>query len=269
MGKKSVCEPHHETILELTRQGLGRHTIASRIDVPHSALSAYMIRRGIASGQARGAHRLTVDRGEIRRLIEVEALTQTDAAARLGCSRSAIERAGCKMGLRTARTGPRSGVDHPAWKTGRVLVRHGYVEVWAPLHPAARKTTGRVLEHRMVMEVKLGRYLRSGEVVDHRDNHPRHNWPDNLHVYASNADHLRATLTGREKATPRRLIPGAYGNNQRIARCPGPLETMAQCRETVRLAVERHILIHQPTKEHYDQPRSRYLRTGPTRPPFQ
>ena len=227
-----------------------------------------MIRRGIKSGQKRGEHRRRIDRDEVRRLVEVDHLTQEQAAERLGCSRSAIDRICRSMHLQTSRTGPRSAEDHPGWKGGRILGKHGYVEVYAPLHPVARKSTGRVSEHRLVLEVVLGRYLRSTEVVDHRDNHPRHNWPDNLRLYATNADHLRATLTGREKATPRSSIPGAYGSSQKIDRCPGPDETLVQCPEETRRAVERHIQIHRPTKEQAHLPKSTILRSGPTEPAF-
>jgi len=268
MGRKSLCEPHHETILELTRQGLGRHTISIQIGVPHHALAAYMARRGIQSGQSRGKHRLRIDRQDVRRLIEDEKLTHEQAAERLGCTRSAIERIAKSTGLQTARTGPRAGAGHQEWKGGRVLDKHGYVEVYAPLHPACRKSTGRVLEHRLAAEVKLGRYLLSSEVVDHRDNHPHHNWPDNLHVYATNADHLRATLAGRVKATPRSSIPGAYGCNQRIGHCPSPDETLARCTSGFRAALDRHIQIHCPTPEHAHLPKSKLVRSGPIQPAF-
>lgn len=269
MGRKSVCEPHHQTILELTRRGVGRHTIARQIGVSHTALSAYMIRRGIASGQARGKHREVIDRSAVRRMIEDEGLTQQQAADILGCSLSAIERVCRSLRLKTARTGPRAGEGHPGWQGGRVVDKHGYIEVHAPLHPAARKSTGRVLEHRLVMEVVLGRYLLETEVVDHQDNHPRHNWPDNLCVYATNADHLRATLTGREKSTPRRSIPGAYRSNQEIARPPSQDETLAQCPAETRRLIERHIEIHRPTPEQAGLSKSTLLRSGPTQTPFQ
>lgn len=268
MGKTSQCAQYHEQILELTRQGLGRHTIARQIGVSHPALSMYMARRGLHSAGMRGPG-IRIDRDEIRRLVLVEGLTQPQIAERLGCCRSAIERASKKMGLQTARTGPRSGASHPGWKGGRVVENCGYVGVHAPLHPLARKPTGRVAEHRLVMEVVLGRYLLPGEVVDHRDDHPRHNWPDNLQLYTSNADHLKATLTGREKASPRSSIVGAYGNNQKTDRCPGPHETLALCPKTIRLAVERHIEIHRPGTEHAHLPRSILLRSGARHPPFQ
>jgi hypothetical protein len=46
------------------------------------------------------------------------------------------------------------------------------------------------------MEQKLGRYLRPEEVVDHVDGLTLHNDPKNLRLFASNADHLTATLSG-------------------------------------------------------------------------
>ena len=43
----------------------------------------------------------------------------------------------------------------------------------------------------------LGRYLDPSEVVDHIDGLHLHNAPANLRVFGSNADHLRATITGK------------------------------------------------------------------------
>ncbi len=56
----------------------------------------------------------------------------------------------------------------------------------------ARRT--RVMLHRAVISVILGRQLGSDEFVCHRDDDPRHNWPENLYLgdHASNtADSLR------------------------------------------------------------------------------
>lgn len=45
--------------------------------------------------------------------------------------------------------------------------------------------------HRVVAEIKLGRPLRPGEIVHHIDGDKRNNDPDNIRVYASQADHAR------------------------------------------------------------------------------
>jgi len=52
-----------------------------------------------------------------------------------------------------------------------------------------RAREGRVMLHRAVMSVVLGRKLSRDEFVCHRDDDPRNNWPDNLYLgdYHSNA----------------------------------------------------------------------------------
>jgi hypothetical protein len=78
----------------------------------------------------------------------------------------------------------------------------GYVLIYRPDHPYANKA-GYVREHRLVMEGKLGRYLTPTEVVHHKPiseggtGRRDDNREENLVLYAANADHLRAELTGR------------------------------------------------------------------------
>lgn len=59
------------------------------------------------------------------------------------------------------------------------------------------RKVGRMAEHRLVMESKIGRILEPSEVVDHIDGLTVHNHPDNLRLFASNAEHLNATLSGK------------------------------------------------------------------------
>ena len=86
-----------------------------------------------------------------------------------------------------------SGSRNPSWKGGRRAIGP-YFYVWCPEHPFAT-TFGCVLEHRLVMEKKLGRYLRPDEVVHHKRGYK--NTPGNLKLFSSNADHLAATLKGK------------------------------------------------------------------------
>jgi hypothetical protein len=82
------------------------------------------------------------------------------------------------------------------WKGGVKIVK-GYKYQRTPKHPLASKHGQYVAVHRLVMEETLGRYLLATEVVDHIDGNTMNNHPDNLRVFASNADHLRVTLAGR------------------------------------------------------------------------
>jgi len=97
--------------------------------------------------------------------------------------------------------GARHGDANHQFETGRRINLNGYAMVSAPGHPHAKaygkKRTGWVFEHRLVLEQKLGRHLSPSERVDHIDGLTLHNAPDNLRLFASNADHLRATLTGQ------------------------------------------------------------------------
>jgi len=86
--------------------------------------------------------------------------------------------------------------DRQGWKGGIKEVK-GYLYSRTPGHPYASKHGEYVAVHRLVMERELGRYLKPTEVVDHIDRDTRNNDPSNLRVFASNSDHLRATLAGR------------------------------------------------------------------------
>lgn len=98
--------------------------------------------------------------------------------------------------------GARAGAENHQFVSGRRIDRTGYVLVTAPPnHASARPRTNRktllISEHRLVMEQTLGRFLLPEEIVDHIDGLTLHNAPENLRVFGSNAEHLRATLAGR------------------------------------------------------------------------
>lgn len=88
-----------------------------------------------------------------------------------------------------------SGELNPAWRGGRVIDDDGYVLLWMAGHPDS-DAKGYVREHRLVMAKQLGRPLAAGEVVDHINGIKDDNRPENLRVFPSNAEHLKATLTG-------------------------------------------------------------------------
>lgn len=262
MGRTSQIADH-EAEIRRRQPAEQAKNIAASLGLPYQAMIAYCKRRGIRFPKTRPKK---ANEAEIERLLGL-GQTQQQVAEALGLHPSTIERRAGRLGLQTARTGPRSGQGHPDWAGGRMLDKHGYVLVWAPMHPAARKT-GYVLEHRLVLEAHLGRFLPAGSVVHHTDEHPHHNWPANLESFASNADHLRHELTGRAKPTPRKSIPGAYGSSQTIDRCPAEHETLARCPSETRLKLAWMLESLRPTTEHRSAPRQAFHRSGGWRDPF-
>lgn len=79
----------------------------------------------------------------------------------------------------------KTGEKSPGWRGGRFSTkRDGYIYVYAPEHPNAKRNGsgggGYVLEHRLVMEKLIGRYLEKDEDVNHINGNKKDNRPDNL-----------------------------------------------------------------------------------------
>lgn len=77
------------------------------------------------------------------------------------------------------RTHNMSGKNNPKWRGGRVIDKDGYVLVYCPSHPHPRIKCY-VLEHRLKIEKRIGRYLRKNEVIHHKNNNKQDNRLSNL-----------------------------------------------------------------------------------------
>lgn len=73
------------------------------------------------------------------------------------------------------------GEKSPKWKGGRHINDGGYVKIHKPNHPRSDK--GYILEHRYVMEQKLGRYLEPHESVHHINGIKDDNRIENLELW--------------------------------------------------------------------------------------
>jgi len=70
------------------------------------------------------------------------------------------------------------GIENGNWKGGE-FIQDGYRLIRIPDHPNAR-ANGYYSEHRLVMESKLGRFLKREEVVHHLNGDKLDNRPENL-----------------------------------------------------------------------------------------
>jgi len=95
----------------------------------------------------------------------------------------------------------------------------GYVYELARDHPRA-DLHGRVLQHRLVMERSLGRFLDDAEVVHHRNRVREDNRLANLELHSSNSAHLRSNRKRDDPKLIRLIHRAARDPNVRVADLP-------------------------------------------------
>ena len=83
-----------------------------------------------------------------------------------------------------------SGSNNWHWKGGISKSGNGYINKKCPNHPNKKKS-GYVFEHRLIMEMKLGRYLDPKEIVHHINGITDDNRIDNLTLFESNSKHSK------------------------------------------------------------------------------
>lgn len=82
----------------------------------------------------------------------------------------------------------RIGSKNPKWRGGKIIVS-GYVYIYSPNHPE-KTQDGYVCEHRLIIEKKIGRYLKRSEAVHHKNGNRTDNRIDNLVLCKSNGRHF-------------------------------------------------------------------------------
>ena len=83
-----------------------------------------------------------------------------------------------------------SGNKSYRWNGGKVKKDKGYILIYSPNHPNydSRKY---VLEHRLITEKCLGRYLTKEEVIHHINGIKDDNRPKNLYLFESTSEHTK------------------------------------------------------------------------------
>lgn len=79
---------------------------------------------------------------------------------------------------------------HHQWKGGKIKRNVGYVLLHRPEHPFCQ-SHGYVLEHRLIMEKHLGRYLHPKEVIHHMNGIKDDNRLENLELIKDQSEHAK------------------------------------------------------------------------------
>lgn len=75
-----------------------------------------------------------------------------------------------------------TGSNNPCYRGGRRQRRDGYIDILTKNHPFSRDNY--VLEHRLVMEKYIGRFLNRDEVVHHKNGIKDDNRIENLELFS-------------------------------------------------------------------------------------
>lgn len=117
-----------------------------------------------------------------------------------------------KNGMKKTAPNGRLGKDTSHWLGGIRHYSSGYVGILSPDHPYASKD-GYVMEHRLVMEKKLGRYLLSTEIVHHINGNKSDNRPENLRLVENHKKHAEIHADAVKEVDRLRKLLISHGIN--------------------------------------------------------
>lgn len=176
-------------------------SIGDEVGCNKATIGRTLKKYGISRRKRTSRHAKLNDKDWLRKAYLEDGRTLMSLAREAGCTAGPVRDALRALGIETRsnkviseQSTPRLGAQASNWRGGRKELKSGYVYIYAPNHPYATKQ-GYVMEHRLVMEKMIGRYLEWYEEVHHDNGQKSQNDPDNLILKVKGvhiSDHFKA-----------------------------------------------------------------------------
>ena len=129
-----------------------------------------------------------MDKEFLEKLYIKDGLTELQIADKLNISRGKVVYWRKKHEIKARPRGMHYSHKPTNWKGGKTKT-NGYIMIYCPSHPSIKSDY--IFEHRLVMEKYLGRYLRSDEVVHHKNRIRDDNRIENLELKNDQIEHMK------------------------------------------------------------------------------